>query len=56
MENNIPNNIPQHVVIIMDGNGRWARARLMPRVEGHRQGAKALKRIVKASRELGIRY
>ena len=56
MESNIPNNIPQHVAIIMDGNGRWARARMMPRVEGHRQGAKALKRIVKASRELGIRY
>ena len=56
MESNIPNNIPKHVAIIMDGNGRWAKARMMPRVEGHRQGAKALKRIVKASRELGIRY
>lgn len=50
------NKVPTHIAIIMDGNGRWAKARFMPRVEGHRQGAKALKRIVKASRELGIRY
>ena len=50
MESNIPNNIPQHVAIIMDGNGRWARARMRPRVEGHRPGAEALRRIVRASR------
>lgn len=47
---------PKHIAIIMDGNGRWAQKRFLPRVEGHRQGAKALKRIVVASRELGIRY
>lgn len=50
------NNIPKHIAIIMDGNGRWAQARHLPRVQGHRQGAKALKKVVKAARELGIRY
>jgi undecaprenyl diphosphate synthase len=43
-----------HVAIIMDGNGRWARARGLPRVAGHRQGAKAVRRVVEAAPELGI--
>jgi undecaprenyl diphosphate synthase len=45
-----------HVAIIMDGNGRWARARGLPRTEGHRQGAKAVRRAVEGASELGIRY
>lgn len=45
---------PAHVAIIMDGNGRWARERKLPRVEGHREGLKAAKRIVKAAKDLGI--
>jgi len=45
---------PRHVAIIMDGNGRWATARGLPRHEGHRQGAEAVKRVVRAARELGI--
>ncbi len=45
-----------HVAIIMDGNGRWARARGLPRAEGHRQGAKAVRRTVEGASELGIRY
>ncbi len=48
--------IPAHVAIFMDGNGRWAKARGMPRTEGHREGLKAAKRIVLAARNLGIRY
>ena len=45
---------PAHVAIIMDGNGRWAKRRLLPRAEGHRQGVEALNRIVEAAARLGI--
>lgn len=47
--------IPDHVAIIMDGNGRWARERMMPRYYGHRAGVKALKQIVKYAGDIGIR-
>jgi undecaprenyl diphosphate synthase len=47
--------IPRHVGIIMDGNGRWAALRGLPRVEGHRRGAERAKEIIKASNELGIK-
>ena len=45
---------PAHVAIIMDGNGRWAKRRLLPRAEGHRQGVEALNRVVEAAARLGI--
>ncbi len=48
--------IPRHVAVIMDGNGRWAKARNLPRVEGHRQGAESVRAIVRAAGELGIKY
>lgn len=48
--------IPKHIAIIMDGNGRWATCRGLPRTIGHRQGAKAVKRTVKAAGELGVKY
>ena len=48
--------IPEHVAIIMDGNGRWAKKRLLPRNMGHRQGAKVLEQICRDAAELGIRY
>ena len=48
--------LPQHVAIIMDGNGRWAKQRSLPRVEGHRQGAESARTIIRASGELGIKY
>jgi undecaprenyl diphosphate synthase len=47
---------PRHVAIIMDGNGRWARKRLLNRVRGHEQGADTVRRIVRASRQRGIRF
>jgi undecaprenyl diphosphate synthase len=47
---------PRHVAIIMDGNGRWAEARGLPRVVGHRSGVEAVRRTVKAANELGIDY
>lgn len=46
--------IPRHVAIIMDGNGRWAKARRLPRLAGHRQGVEAVRRITRAAREQGI--
>ena len=48
--------IPAHVAIIMDGNGRWAKERHLPRVEGHRQGAESVRAIVRAAGEVGIKY
>ena len=47
---------PEHVAIIMDGNGRWAKARNLPRAEGHQRGAEAIRRTVNASVDLGISY
>jgi undecaprenyl diphosphate synthase len=49
------NGLPRHIAIIMDGNGRWARARMLPRYVGHREGVKAVRRIVEACRNKGIR-
>lgn len=49
-------NIPQHVAIILDGNGRWAKAKGMPRNYGHMQGAKAVEDILVDARDIGIKY
>jgi undecaprenyl diphosphate synthase len=46
--------IPRHVAIIMDGNGRWAKARGLPRVAGHRQGAEAVRKVLRAAGEAGV--
>ncbi|KUK13605.1 MAG: di-trans,poly-cis-decaprenylcistransferase [Synergistetes bacterium] len=48
--------VPFHVAIIMDGNGRWAKKRGLPRIAGHREGAKAVERVIYASLKRGIRY
>ena len=48
--------MPAHVAIIMDGNGRWAKQRHLPRVEGHRQGTESVRAVVKAAGEVGIKY
>jgi undecaprenyl diphosphate synthase len=50
---NVPG-VPRHVAIIMDGNGRWAASRGLPRVEGHRRGVEALRKTVRAAGEIGI--
>ncbi len=47
---------PEHIAIIMDGNGRWANARGLPRTAGHKRGADAVKRVVKGAGELGVKY
>ena len=47
-------NLPRHVAIIMDGNGRWAKARRLPRAAGHRRGVEAVRRVVRQAGELGI--
>jgi len=48
--------LPRHVAIIMDGNGRWAKQRLLNRIKGHEKGADAVRAVVKACREIGISY
>lgn len=50
------NALPQHIAIIMDGNGRWAKKRSLPRKAGHKAGAEALERIISAAREMGIAH
>jgi undecaprenyl diphosphate synthase len=50
----IRENIPHHVAVIMDGNGRWAKKRGLPRIAGHREGMKTVKEIVRSANELGI--
>ncbi|WP_215782683.1 MULTISPECIES: polyprenyl diphosphate synthase [unclassified Paludibacterium] len=48
--------VPRHIAIIMDGNGRWAKKRLLPRVAGHKRGLDAARNIVTACRKLGVEY
>lgn len=50
------NNIPEHIAIIMDGNGRWAKKRFMPRTVGHKAGVEAIREIVKKCNTLGVKY
>ena len=50
------NKLPKHVGIILDGNGRWAKKRFMPRVMGHREGMKRVVDIVEKASDLGIKY
>lgn len=49
-------NLPNHIAIIMDGNGRWARKRGLPRTVGHKYGVEAVKKVVRAAGEIGIKY
>jgi len=59
MENKIiegNKNLPKHIAIIMDGNGRWASKRKLPRVAGHQEGINSVREIVKLSGEIGIKY
>jgi undecaprenyl diphosphate synthase len=52
----LPDNVPTHVAIILDGNGRWARARGLPRHAGHQAGVRNLRRVIEASHEFGIKF
>ncbi len=56
MPNIDPKKLPQHVAVIMDGNGRWAKMRGMHRVRGHEKGAEVVREIVRTSREIGISW
>lgn len=49
-------NMPAHIAVIMDGNGRWAKKRGLPRILGHRQGVKAVKKVVRIAGEIGVKY
>ena len=49
-------NVPAHVAIIMDGNGRWARRQGLSRVEGHKEGINSVREVVRASAELGVQH
>ena len=49
-------NIPQHIAIIMDGNGRWAKARNLPRTMGHKAGVETIRRVIKEADRLGVKY
>lgn len=55
-ENNELERVPAHVAIIMDGNGRWAKERGLPRLSGHQAGTENLRRVIRASTEFGVRY
>jgi undecaprenyl diphosphate synthase len=49
-------NVPSHVAIIMDGNGRWAKQRGLPRLKGHEQGAESVRAVLRAARQAGVKY
>src|SRR3569832_702763 len=52
--NRAPKGVPRHVAIIMDGNGRWAKKRLLPRIAGHRAGVETVRQVVRACGEKGV--
>jgi undecaprenyl diphosphate synthase len=54
MSDKLPDPLPKHVAIIMDGNGRWAKRRGLPRIEGHRRGVKSVRNIVEAGADIGL--
>ena len=56
METSAELKVPQHVAIIMDGNGRWAHRHGLPRIEGHKAGAESVRRVLEACSELGVHY
>jgi len=50
----LPGDIPRHIAVIMDGNGRWAKKRYLPRVAGHKQGVETVRRVTRACSDRGI--
>ncbi len=51
-----PKKIPQHIAIIMDGNGRWAKEKGLPRIAGHKEGAESVRAVLKAAADSGVKY
>ncbi|HEY3474810.1 MAG TPA: polyprenyl diphosphate synthase, partial [Anaerolineales bacterium] len=51
-----PEKLPRHIAIIMDGNGRWALSRSLPRLAGHKAGTENLRRVIRATVEFGVKY
>ena len=49
-------NIPNHIAVIMDGNGRWAKSRLLPRVAGHKEGINSVRAITRVCGEIGVKH
>ena len=52
----VDNNIPEHISIIMDGNGRWAQRNSLPRIAGHKEGISSVRAITKKCDEIGVKY
>lgn len=52
----VKSNTPQHIAIIMDGNGRWARAKCLPRIAGHRRGAEVVKTVIRTCKNIGVKF
>ena len=52
----LENNVPNHIAIIMDGNGRWARSRSLPRIAGHREGINSVREITRVCGEIGVKH
>ena len=48
--------VPTHIAIIMDGNGRWAKSRFLPRTAGHKAGVEAIREVIKESQRLGVKH
>ena len=55
-KNIIDNNVPDHIAIIMDGNGRWAQKNSLPRIAGHKEGISSVRAITKKCDEIGVKY
>ena len=52
----LTSHIPNHIAIIMDGNGRWAKSKALPRIAGHREGINSVREITKVCGEIGVKY
>ena len=52
----LPSDIPKHIAIIMDGNGRWAREKTLPRIAGHREGVNSVREVTRICGEIGVEF
>ena len=56
VDNSIPESVPEHIAMIMDGNGRWAKQKKQPRIFGHKNALKAVRDTVEGAAEIGVKY